>query len=197
VSKKRIYKTKPRRDKGYRIPILVTVVFAVIAVGAYVALTRTAENNNNYKWCEHREGSLGIYIGGFCVKSVSNETLVQRVQQVVENVTTTYGLANVKLIMFGTKACPHCLKMNEFFTAEFREEYFPVWLPYTREQPPDVNSTWFSEIFFVELEVGIPQQYSRGVPQTLVLDRNGLVKAIIIGEIVDKEFWAAMLESMG
>jgi hypothetical protein len=191
VSKRKIYKTKPRRDKGYRIPILVTVVFAVIAVGAYAALTRMAENNNNYEWCEHREGSLGIYIGGFCVKLVSNETLVQRIQQVVENVTTTYGLANVRLIMFGTKACPYCLKMNEFFTAEFREEYFPVWLP-------GENLTWFVEIALVlEYEVGIPQQYSYAVPQTLVLDRNGLVKAIVIGEIVDKEFWAAMLESMG
>jgi glutaredoxin-related protein len=190
VSKKKIDKTKPRRNKGYRIPILVIVVFAVIAVGAYVALTRMAVNNNDYKRCEYGEGSLGIYIGGDCVKSINNETLIQRIQQVVGNVSSTYGLANVKLIMFGSKTCPHCQKMNEFFTAEFREEYFPVWVS-------GENLTWFVEIASVEYEVGLPEQYSYAVPQTLVLDRNGLVKAIVIGEIVDKKFWAAMLENVG
>ncbi|QOR93910.1 hypothetical protein IMZ38_04465 [Thermosphaera chiliense] len=187
--KKSVGKARPKRNNSYVIPILVTVVFAVIALGAYLALSRAAENSVEFKWCELSEGSIGVYVGGDCVKVIRNAT---RVQQVVENVTNTYELANMRLLMFGSKTCPHCGAMNDFLTKEFQDKYFVVWVS-TGE---NLNLTLFVEIATAEYEAGLPEQYAYAVPQILVLDGNGRVKAIVIGELTDKKFWSSLLEKL-
>ncbi len=187
MSKKNPIKGKSKRKNSNLLPILITIIFAAVAIGAYVALSKMASTDNDYQLGELREGSINVYVGGNLFNVITNVT---RIQQVVENIISTYNLENITFLMFGTRTCPHCGAMNDFFTTEFRDEYFVVWLS------GGENMTWFVEIASAEYEAGFPEQYAYAVPQTLVLDGDGQVRAIVIGELTDKNFWASLLEKI-
>ncbi len=101
---------------------------------------------------------------------------------------TTSGLSGI-VIIYGTSSCPACSSLKQFFDTygipyEFREIY-------------DCSSgscslTNYGKDLASILELTGLQPY---IPDSIVIDRNGYITAVVQGSIQDKEFWIKLLNT--
>ena len=98
------------------------------------------------------------------------------------------SLTNYNFITFGSKTCPHCKNLHDFFSKNYQGRYCFFWV-----EDSD-GSRLFYELYTVEINHGLSQGYAYAVPQTLVL-RDGAPIAVVIGEVTDVGFWNQLVSS--
>jgi len=104
------------------------------------------------------------------------------------NVIVGSSLANYNFITFGSKTCPHCKNLHDFFSKNYQGRYYFLWV-----EDAD-GSRLFYELYKAEINHGLSQDYAYAVPQTLVL-RDGAPIAVVIGEVTDVKFWNQLTSS--
>ena len=100
---------------------------------------------------------------------------------------TSDSLANYNFVTFGSKSCPHCKALHDFFSSNYQGRYCFFWVEDTE------SSKLFYKLAVVETNYGLGQ-YAGAVPQTLVF-RDGSLIAIVIGEVTDTRFWDQLILS--
>ncbi|MEM4717851.1 MAG: thioredoxin family protein [Desulfurococcaceae archaeon] len=91
--------------------------------------------------------------------------------------TSAGCLENTNFYMFGASWCPHCKNLDRFFTNEFPESHYFCVIDKIRE--------------CYERFTSLSNDFKLGgyVPITIVVKDSRYILAIVIGEVVDKEFW--------
>ena len=97
---------------------------------------------------------------------------------------------STRIIMFGLTTCPHCHAQQEFFETEIPGKVLYLWI-----DMDDRAGSLFSQLTNLEISKGAPPQYVLGVPHIIVLDRDGGLVAVVIGEAKDKGFWDRLLST--
>ncbi|MFN3267635.1 MAG: hypothetical protein ACK416_00080 [Zestosphaera sp.] len=92
------------------------------------------------------------------------------------------------LVVFGSKSCPHCKALHDFFNENYQGKYYFFWVE------DAAASNLFRELATIELNHGLSQNYALAVPQTLVLV-DGAPVAIVIGEVTNTKFWNELMSS--
>ena len=95
-------------------------------------------------------------------------------------------LTNYNFVTFGSKTCPHCRNLHDFFSKNYQGRYYFLWV-----EDSD-GSRLFYELYKAEVKHGLSQDYAYAVPQTLVL-RDGAPIAVVIGEVTDVKFWNQLI----
>lgn len=103
-------------------------------------------------------------------------------------IVSSDNLASLNFVMFGSKTCPHCKALHDFFSANYQEKSYFFWVEDT------TGSNLFYELVKAEINHGLSQNYALAVPQTLVL-REGTPIAVVIGEVTSTEFWNQLMLS--
>lgn len=98
------------------------------------------------------------------------------------------NLTKYDLITFGSKSCPHCRALHDFFSNNYKDRYYFFWIE-------DSNGRdLFYKLYVIEVNHGLSESYAKAVPQTLVFV-NGTPVAVVIGEVTNAEFWSKFLSS--
>lgn len=97
-------------------------------------------------------------------------------------------LSRYSLIVFGSKTCPYCRALHDFFDRNYKDKYYFFWI----EDGSGANL--LSRLVMIEVYHGVRENFARAVPQTLVLV-NGSPVAIVIGGITSAEFWNRLVSS--
>lgn len=98
------------------------------------------------------------------------------------------NLSKYSLIVFGSKTCPHCRALHEFFDYNYKNKYYFFWIEDSE------GADLLSKLFMIEVNHGLREDFARAVPQTLVLV-NGSPVAIVIGGVTNAEFWGRLVSS--
>jgi len=104
------------------------------------------------------------------------------------SLVSSNDLTSLNFIMFGSKTCPHCKALHNFFNTNYQGRFYVFWVE-------DVaGSNLFYKLAATEINYGLSQDYAIAVPQTLVL-REGTPIAVVIGEVENTEFWNQLVLS--
>ena len=98
------------------------------------------------------------------------------------------SLTRYSLITFGSKTCPFCKALHDFFDSNYKDKYYFFWIEDRR---------WFNLLFnlsMIEIRYGLSEEFAGKVPHTMVLV-NGSPVAVVIGEVADTEFWDRLISS--
>ncbi|MEO3993950.1 MAG: hypothetical protein QN229_06590 [Desulfurococcaceae archaeon TW002] len=101
----------------------------------------------------------------------------------IESSSLTYNL-----VVFGSRSCPHCKTLHDFFSEKYQEKYYFFWVE------DAAASNLFSKLAMIELNHGLSQNYALAVPQTLVLV-DGTPVAIVVGVVTNTKFWNELMSS--
>ncbi|MEM2020761.1 MAG: hypothetical protein QXP80_00845 [Zestosphaera sp.] len=96
--------------------------------------------------------------------------------------TVNYGL-----IVLGSRSCPHCQSLHNFFESTYQGVCLFLWLE-------NIGTDLFYEIASVEINYGLSKSYAGATPHTLVFN-NGTLVAIVIGAVESKVFWDELMRS--
>ncbi|MEL9908411.1 MAG: thioredoxin family protein [Desulfurococcus sp.] len=172
-------KNKGRTDKGNVIFLLIPVVVFIAAIAILLLWNQPGGGS----------GNIAFYLGtskymDIDITSSEWENIYNNLTQIVELNEST------RIVMFGLTTCPHCHAQQEFFNTEMPGKALYLWIDTDKR----VESL-FSQLTNLEISKGVPPQYVLGVPHILVLDKNGGLVAVVIGEAEDKGFWDRLLTS--
>lgn len=109
--------------------------------------------------------------------------------QLLHSFSVAWGSGGVgySLVVIGSNACPHCNRLHKFFEATYSEDRW-VFLPVE-----SVGAELLYKIAVTEVNHGLDRRFAGAVPHTLVFN-DGVLVAIVIGDIEVKEFWDSIMK---
>ncbi|AFL66310.1 thioredoxin family protein [Desulfurococcus amylolyticus] len=173
-------KNKGRTNKSNVILLLIPVVVFIAAI-AILLLAWSQPGGSS--------GNIAFYLG--TSKYMNIDITSSEWRNIYNNLTQIAQLnESTRIIMFGLTTCPHCHAQQEFFETEMSGKVLYLWIDMDEKV-----SSLFSQLTNLEISKGAPPQYALGVPHIIVLDKNGGLVAVVIGEAEDKGFWDRLLST--
>lgn len=124
----------------------------------------------------------------FSVRPVQLLTILLACYIIVSLLLTESSNLTYNLVVFGSKSCPHCMALHDFFSKNYQEKYYFFWV----EDAASLNL--FYKLATIEINHGLSHNYALAVPQTLVLV-DGVPVAIVVGEVTNTKFWNELMSS--
>lgn len=176
-------KKRGNKNKDALMYIIVGGVIVALVLVIYLLATSPIESPTPSQ-CNV---GVSLYYGTKLQKCLTlNESAVT---EILANLRARYNISSSKrIIQFGATWCPHCNRMHQFFEQYYGDKVIFIWVDEDKD-----GSALFNRLVDLEVAAGVDYNYAGGVPHILVLDRNGNVQAIVIGEAVDKSFWDGLL----
>jgi len=167
-------KTKYKKKLKKKSPILIFIGIAIFIVIVAIAIFARSPNSISQGIPIYDGTSIAAYIDPSAIRNFTKDLL--------RYVNCTNNLC---IVMFGSKECPHCLAMYNFFTGnpKYRDIYTVLWL-YENQKANEL----FIQLSGIEINSGVGPWIAGGVPQILVI-RDGDTQAIVVGEVRDQSFW--------
>ncbi|ACL10681.1 hypothetical protein DKAM_0355 [Desulfurococcus amylolyticus 1221n] len=172
-------KNKGGTNKSNVIFLLIPVVVFITAIAILLAWNQPGGSG----------GNTAFYLG--TSKYMNIDITSSEWKNIYNNLTQIAQLnESTRIIMFGLTTCPHCHAQQEFFESEMSGKVLYLWVDMDEKA-----GSLFSQLTNLEISKGAPPQYALGVPHIIVLDKNGELVAVVIGEAKDKGFWDRLLST--
>jgi len=167
-------KEKPKLSLLYVVVIVLIILVSISVVIISISFNKTPRNG---------EG-VPLYLGSRIFGKIVVDELEVSLSQFQDT-----ALPNPCILMFGLTTCPHCHNMYEFFQKHYPDNYRAFWIDTDR-----TAAELFMMLVDIETKNGVPQHYAMAVPQTVIVV-NSKVKAVVIGEVQEAEFWENLLKN--
>lgn len=96
------------------------------------------------------------------------------------------GAISYGLVMLGSNSCPYCQSLRRFFDSTYKGmwAYLPI---------ESIGTDLLYKIALAEINYGLNSSYAGATPHTLVFN-NGVLVAIVIGDVESKGFWDDLMK---
>lgn len=176
-------KSRKRVKKSNTKPItLITIgagILVVVTAAILIIISSPVDTSNK---------GVPMYVSTSIYSYINFESNNEYVKALLSYVNCTNGLC---VIMFGSKGCPHCHVMYEFFAGNtmYRDICRVLWL-----ESDEKAYKLFYNLSQIEISNGIDARIAGSVPH-MVIAKNNFIYAVVVGEVKDQSFWDKLLSS--
>lgn len=162
--------------KNKAIYLLLPIILAIIIIMSLVIMQLPGN------------GNAVFYAGTSEVRRI--EISIDEWRLIYNMLVDKYSVTNnTRIVMFGATWCPHCHKQYLFFeNSSYVNKSLVLWL-----DQDNYAALLFDRLTQLEIKKGFTR-YAGAVPHMLVIDEKGGLRAIVVGEALNDDFWNKLLK---